>query len=454
MGIESRGRERSLVLACKWNVLVGLVGVLSVACGGAEEPEEQAESTGFLRVPTQEVQAAERTPGSVAGDVGPTDPGPDPSLEQPSAPASESGGSSGAGAVPAARDATDLELASALLHEPYASFAQLIDRRAGQLDQERRQMLLAFSAARAGALEKATEMAAGLEGSEALTSSESRLLGVALESADASSTLDSLALASPLERAMELCLLERRATRALEAGDSARAARAYSALIQAELQSPWVADRPALRRWSQALHQVQEQHRWNPFGEWPSLEVTVQPSDSLIAIRKRTLAQRPDLLLCTGLIARANRLADEGAIRPDDVLRIPTDRASARVHVGARWALFFLGDEVVGSWEVGVGKEQGATRPGTYEIGDKQSEPMWFQPGRAPVPFGDPENPLGTRWMAWDQGGKGTSLGFHGTSDPDGVGGRVSKGCVRMRNEDVEALFEVLPRQATVTVVP
>jgi hypothetical protein len=253
---------------------------------------------------------------------------------------------------------------------------------------------------------------------------------------------------------MDLALLARAAREASAAGNPAQAAALWSELLLAEIQSPWPTDREALEEWSEALMQAQRSHRWNPRGEWPGLEVTVRPGDSMIAIRKRVLAERPELLLCTGLIARANGLADEDSLRPDDVLRVPTERASALVDVSSRWAFFLLGDEVVGAWEVGVGKEEGTTRVGSYSVGDKQREPMWFQPGREPVPFGDPENPLGTRWLAWNENGKGTSLGFHGTSDPGGVGGRVSQGCVRMRNEDVEELFEVLPRDATVVVRP
>jgi lipoprotein-anchoring transpeptidase ErfK/SrfK len=45
-------------------------------------------------------------------------------------------------------------------------------------------------------------------------------------------------------------------------------------------------------------------------------------------------------------------------------------------------------------------------------------------------------------------------LGFHGTTDPDTVGGAVSSGCVRLRNEDVEVLFEILPEKSDVVVQP
>ena len=76
---------------------------------------------------------------------------------------------------------------------------------------------------------------------------------------------------------------------------------------------------------------------------------------------------------------------------------------------------------------------------------------MWFRQGEDPVPFGDPENPLGTRWIAW-KGSNG--LGFHGTWESEKIGQAASDGCIRMRNEDVEMLFEVLPRGSRIVVLP
>ncbi len=246
---------------------------------------------------------------------------------------------------------------------------------------------------------------------------------------------------------------ERDAAGALESGNHAVAARLYSGLLLDGVRSD-VATREQLRAWSAALDRAQAGHRWSRRGAWPSLEITVQAGDSLIAIRARVLKSNPGLLLSTGLIARANQLASETAIRPGDVLRIPTDRPSILVDISARWALYLLGDEVAASWEVGVGKDATPTRPGRYTVGLKQKEPMWSPVGREPVPFGDPENPLGTRWLAWFEEGRNTSLGFHGTNDASGVGQRVSDGCVRMRNPDVELLFEILPKDASVTVDP
>lgn len=430
----------------------GLLFVLS-GCAGSEEPApaEETQASGFLRPATSQpavVQAAEKAPAALESVPAPA---PQDEPRAAHAPASEPALPE---SLPAA-DASDLEIASCLLHEPYSAFEQLVDRRRESLPEPRRQLLLSFAAAKSGQISQDQERkAAELESSGALTPQEFGLLQRALASAAASPGTSTLALATPLERAMELSLLEREASEFAARGVHAAAARAWSGLLLAEIGSPWEADRRCLARWSAALAAEQASHRWNPGGDWPSIEVKVLQGDSLIGIRKRVLGQHPELLLCTGLLARANGLRDEEAIRPDDLLRVPTDRPSALVDLSSRWTFYLHGDEVVAAWEVGVGKEEGSTRPGTYTITLKHTEPMWFRPGMAPVPFGAPENPLGSRWLEWGQDGKGTHLGFHGTDDPSGVGGRVSEGCVRMRNDDVELLYDILPLGATVIVQP
>jgi len=241
----------------------------------------------------------------------------------------------------------------------------------------------------------------------------------------------------------------------LAAGEFARAARVFSDLMLEEVRGSTPADQQALDRWREALDRAQANHRWSARGDWESTNVQVHHGDSLIAIRKRVLAEHPDLLLCTGLIARANQLRSPTAIRADDELRIPLDRPSVLVDLSARWAFYLLGGEVAAAWRVGVGKEGSPTAPGRYTIGNKQEDPPWFPEGRPMVPYGDPRNPLGTRWMSWDdENGRPSSLGFHGTNDPSGVGGQVSEGCIRMHNEDVELLFEILPVGAEVVVQP
>lgn len=447
-------RSSNAARATRWFAALGLL-VLGSGCG----QDGGAEDTGFLRAAGAPVQAAEPPAAAAAPSqttAAPTAvPAPPTERAAPAPTAAPVQPPRNDAPATIAADASDLELCAALLQRPHADFAALLQARGPSLAPARRELLGAFSAAIAGQIDAARTAAAKLERSKEVSAGERERLARALDPQARRAVAAALATnVSPLERAMDMALAVREAREASRAGRSAQAAGLWSELLLEELQSPWATDRETLANWSAALMAAQAGHRWNPRGEWPSVETTVRAGDSLIAIRKRVLSERPELLLCTGLIARANGLRDENAIRPGEVLRIPTERASALVDVSSRWALFLLGNEVVAAWEVGVGKEEGSTRLGTYTIGEKQREPMWFQAGRQPVPFGDPENPLGTRWLAWNENGKGTSLGFHGTSDPDGVGGRVSLGCVRMRNEDVEVLYEILPRDATVVVRP
>lgn len=249
--------------------------------------------------------------------------------------------------------------------------------------------------------------------------------------------------------------LEAQADATLAGGDFAGAARQYSALLLAEIEGGGPADQVALDRFKQGLDEAQAGYRWARRADWPATTVRVRPGDSLIAIRKRVLAEHPEILLCTGLIARTNQLRSSTAIRADDELRVPLARPRAVVDLSARWVFYFLGEEVAAAWRVGVGKQGAETRVGRYTIKDKQENPPWHRAGHPMVAFGDPENPLGTRWMSWDdENGWHSSLGFHGTNDETGVGGAVSAGCIRMRNADVEQLFEILPVGSEVLVQP
>jgi len=176
----------------------------------------------------------------------------------------------------------------------------------------------------------------------------------------------------------------------------------------------------------------------------------VQSGDHLTRIRTRYLEAHPDRLVCTGLIERANRIT--GYIHPGDELRIPTDPVSVIVDLDSRWTLCRHGDEVVAAWEVGIGRPGEETITGEFTVGTKSTNPMWTKIGQDPIPFGDPRNPLGTRWIGWNQDDRPTSYGFHGTKEPESIGQAASDGCIRLHNADVEELFEILPVGAPIFV--
>ena len=66
---------------------------------------------------------------------------------------------------------------------------------------------------------------------------------------------------------------------------------------------------------------------------------------------------------------------------------------------------------------------------------------------------GGPENPLGARALYLYRNGRDTYYRIHGTTNPETIGSSVSNGCIRLRNEDVMALYENVAIGSHVTVV-
>ncbi len=64
-----------------------------------------------------------------------------------------------------------------------------------------------------------------------------------------------------------------------------------------------------------------------------------------------------------------------------------------------------------------------------------------------------PANPLGERWIGFIRG-DGWTIGIHGTPQPELLGRAVSKGCIRMRNDDVIRLYDRVRIGTPVVVEP
>ena len=94
--------------------------------------------------------------------------------------------------------------------------------------------------------------------------------------------------------------------------------------------------------------------------------------------------------------------------------------------------------EVVRVFPVAVGAPHTPTPVGTFTIANRIPNPTYYRPGKVVGP--GPANPLGTRWMGLDIKG----YGIHGTDEPTSIGYARSHGCIRLRNDDVEELFELV----------
>lgn len=117
---------------------------------------------------------------------------------------------------------------------------------------------------------------------------------------------------------------------------------------------------------------------------------------------------------------------------------------------------------------VAVGMPGWETPVGSFAVAEKRVNPTWEHPTTGKrIPAG-PDNPLGSRWIGFHvdcQGRKGTvgdqvldirgcvSTGFHGTPHRWTVGRAVSHGCVRLFDEDAQALFDMVSVGTPVTVL-
>ncbi len=113
------------------------------------------------------------------------------------------------------------------------------------------------------------------------------------------------------------------------------------------------------------------------------------------------------------------------------------------------------------TYPISIGKMDWHTPIGQHRIISKAKNPPWFPPESVRrehaargeplprvVPPG-PQNPLGAYAMRLNL----TSYLIHGTNDPDGVGMRVTHGCIRMFPEHIESLFPLVDVGTTVHII-
>ncbi|WP_444999467.1 L,D-transpeptidase family protein [Halomonas mongoliensis] len=115
----------------------------------------------------------------------------------------------------------------------------------------------------------------------------------------------------------------------------------------------------------------------------------------------------------------------------------------------------------VETYPIGIGREGYDTPLGVTKTTMRLEDPAWYPPrsireeaaerGDPPpavVPPG-PDNPLGRHAILLDIPG----YLIHGTNDPDGIGMRASRGCIRMFPEDVESVFHNVPVGTRVNII-
>ena len=115
------------------------------------------------------------------------------------------------------------------------------------------------------------------------------------------------------------------------------------------------------------------------------------------------------------------------------------------VDLGRLTATLLRGGRRVFRARVGIGRAEWPTPKGNFYIRDKVSG--FDNPFYGPIAFGtSARSAVLTDWPG------GGFVGIHGTNEPSLIPGRISHGCVRMRNEDIVRLAGLMPVGTPLTI--
>ncbi|MEN2766313.1 L,D-transpeptidase family protein [Ornithinibacillus xuwenensis] len=140
-------------------------------------------------------------------------------------------------------------------------------------------------------------------------------------------------------------------------------------------------------------------------------------------------------------IITANTIINPNVIYPGQSIIIPglpspsTIPFHIEVSVSKRLLMLYHNNIIQREYPIAVGRILHDTPIGDYIIINK-----------APNPGG----PFGTMWMSLSK----EHYGIHGTNAPSSIGKAVSRGCIRMYNQDVEALSTLVPIGTRVSIRP
>jgi len=171
----------------------------------------------------------------------------------------------------------------------------------------------------------------------------------------------------------------------------------------------------------------------------------VQPGDNLTRIAKRHQTTSDAITRLSGLKSEV--------IQPRSRLRILGGKIKIFVDKSDFLLWLTLDDRLLYQARVGLGRDN-TTPVGEFSIEVRQKDPTWFRPGSDPIGPGDPRNVLGSRWLGFRDTEQISGIGIHGTVDSDSIGRESSAGCIRMLKEDVEMVFDLVPRSTTVVITP
>ncbi len=156
----------------------------------------------------------------------------------------------------------------------------------------------------------------------------------------------------------------------------------------------------------------------------------------------------PKYKLSWQYLAKLNRISNPARVRAGQKLKVIKGPFSAFVDLSDFELTVHAHGFVVKRYSVGIGQD-GSSPIGRFKVLEKVPTPQYTDPDGRVIQGGDPNNPLGPFWLDL-----GDSYGIHGTIDPLSIGKAESRGCIRMRNEEVAEVYDFLITGSEVVIRP
>ncbi len=190
---------------------------------------------------------------------------------------------------------------------------------------------------------------------------------------------------------------------------------------------------------------------------------TAEPNETIDEISKRFDMGYSELLKANPHLDESHSLpANTQIVIPSRFILPKAPRQGIVINLADYRLYYFPKDEnVVITFPVGIGREGWETPLGVTKIIAKEVNPQWRPTARVqaeamkngdPLPEvfpASPYSPLGkyALRLGWP------AILIHGTNRNDGIGTKISAGCIRMFPNDIEQLYRLVPVGTSVRVI-
>lgn len=151
------------------------------------------------------------------------------------------------------------------------------------------------------------------------------------------------------------------------------------------------------------------------------------------------------------ILMQINGISRPELLRAGQTIKVINGPFNAVVYKDSFVMDLYLQNKYIKTYRVGLGRKEYETPNGRWraEAGGKLIKPTWTDPDTGRTYVGDdPDYPLGSRWIALeglDGEAKGrTGFAIHGTKEPESIGTRSSRGCIRLFNGDAIEVYNLL----------